>query len=236
MKNKNKSRIGQRGFYIALSLCVVAVFLTAYFVTTRNGEEPDMANQTEHVATEPQTPVMPKTTESAMPTATATPIATQKPVATKAPAKSAVQDTTIKETNSEPTSFLMPVEGEIVVAYTQDTLVYSKTYEDWRVHNGIDINCEKGTPVKAVADGTVEKVYTDPLKGIVIEISHGSVRSVYANLSTDSMVQVGSQVKAGDVISGVGDSGAFESKQQPHLHFELYQNDQPIDPASLLQV
>ncbi len=236
MKNKNKSRIGQRGFYIALSLCVVAVFLTAYFVTTRNGEEPDMANQTEHVATEPQTPVMPKTTESAMPTATATPIATQKPVATKAPAKSAVQDTTIKEANSEPTSFLMPVEGEIVVAYTQDTLVYSKTYEDWRVHNGIDINCEKGTPVKAVADGTVEKVYTDPLKGIVIEISHGSVRSVYANLSTDSMVQVGSQVKAGDVISGVGDSGAFESKQQPHLHFELYQNDQPIDPASLLQV
>ncbi len=236
MKNNNKSRIGHRGFYIALSLCVVAVFLTAYFVTTRNNEEPDMVNQTEHVATEPKTPVLPEVMSSATPTASATPTVTQKPAATKAPAKKAVQEASVKQANSEPASFIMPVEGEIAVAHTQDTLVYSKTYEDWRVHNGIDINCEKGTPVKAVADGKVEKVYTDPLKGIVIEISHGSVRSVYANLSTDNMVQVGSEVKAGDVISGVGDSGAFESKQQPHLHFELYQNDQPIDPASLLQV
>lgn len=49
------------------------------------------------------------------------------------------------------------------------------------------------------------------------------------------MVQVGSEVKAGDVISGVGDSGAFESKQQPHLHFELYQDEKPIDPVEILK-
>ncbi len=232
MKNNNNSRHGQKGFYIALSLCVVAVFLTAYFVTTKNStNQNDSGQMTQSVVNEPQTPVLPEETAKSVPTPTAK--ATEKPA--EKPAKTQTETDATKPSNSQSTVFSMPVEGEIVVAHSQDTLIYSKTYEDWRTHTGIDINCEKGTPVKAVADGTVEKVYTDPLKGIVIEISHGSMRSIYSNLSTDNMVQVGSEVKAGDVISGVGDSGAFESKQQPHLHFELYQDEKPVDPSEILQ-
>ena len=236
MKKNNSSRFGQKGFYIALSICVVAVFLTAYFVTSNSNTKQNNADQTaQSVVNEPQTPVLPEETAKAISTPTPTPKATEKPVATQ-PATTKEQDTTTATAaSSQPTAFSMPVEGEIVVAHSQEALVYSKTYEDWRIHTGIDINCDKGTSVKAVADGTVEKVYTDPLKGIVIEISHGSIRSVYANLSTDSMVQVGSEVKAGDVISGIGDSGAFESKQQPHLHFELCKDEEPIDPLEWLQ-
>lgn len=232
MKNNNNSRRGQKGFYIALSLCIVAVFLTAYFVTTKNNtNQNDGGQMTQSVVNEPQTPVLPEETAKTAPTPTAKP--TEKPAAK--PAKTQTESSAVKPANSQTAKFSMPAEGEIVVAHSQEALVYSKTYEDWRTHTGIDINCEKGTPVKAVADGTVEKVYTDPLKGIVIEISHGSMRSIYTNLSTDSMVQVGSEVKAGDVISGVGDSGAFESKQQPHLHFELYQDEKPIDPVEILK-
>lgn len=235
MKNNNKSKLGQKGFYIALSLCIVAVFLTAYFVTTKNNSNQNgNGPTTQSVVNEPQTPVLPEETAKQTPTPTSTPKATTKPAATASVEKKEEKDA-VQTTNSKAATFSMPVDGEIVVAHSHDMLVYSKTYEDWRVHTGIDINCEKGTPVKAIADGTVEKVYTDELKGIVIEISHGSMRSIYTNLSTDNMVQVGSEVKAGDVISGVGDSGAFECKQQPHLHFELYQDEKPIDPAKVLK-
>lgn len=227
MKSKSFSRSAQKGFYIALSLCVAAIFVTAYVVTSNRGQENAVTEQnTQSVANEPQTPVFPTETPVSTPRAT-TPVTSAEPVrsANTKPREE------VQSAATEPTGIAMPAEGELAVAHSDDVLVYSKTYEDWRIHNGIDINCEKGTAVKAVANGTVEKVYTDPLKGIVIEISHGNMRSVYANLSTDSMVQVGTEVKAGDIISGVGDSGTFESGQQPHLHFELYQDNAAVDPT-----
>lgn len=227
MKSNSFSRSAQKGFYIALSLCVAAIFVTAYIVTSHRGQQETATEQTaQSVASEPQTPVFP--TETPTPTPRATVSASPKEPVRSANAK---PSETVQPVNTTPTNIAVPTEGEIAVAHSEDVLVYSKTYEDWRIHNGIDINCEKGTAVKAVADGVVEKVYTDPLKGIVIEISHGNMRSVYANLSTDSMVQVGAEVKTGDIISGVGDSGAFESGQQPHLHFELYQDNAAVDPA-----
>lgn len=227
MRSNSFSRSAQKGFYIALSLCVAAIFVTAYVVTSNRGQENAVTEQnTQSVANEPQMPVFP--TETTVPTPCAT-----APVASAEPVRSVntIPQAAVQSAATTPTSIAAPAEGEIAVAYSEDVLVYSKTYEDWRIHNGIDINCEKGTAVRAVADGIVEKVYTDPLKGIVIEISHGNMRSVYANLSTDSMVQVGTEVKTGDIISGVGDSGTFESGQQPHLHFELYQDNAAVDPT-----
>lgn len=131
------------------------------------------------------------------------------------------------------TEFLisMPVGGEILKEFSENELVYSKTFDDYRVHNGVDIKANRSEAVFSVYDGTVEDVYTDPLEGIVIVINHNNgFQSVYKNLSSDKMVKKGELITKGQVISGVGDSGIFESAEENHIHFELKKDGVYVNP------
>lgn len=132
--------------------------------------------------------------------------------------------------------FEMPLSGEVIREFSSDTLVYSKTLDQYMTHYGIDIAAPADTPVRAVADGTVTKVSTDSRYGITIEIDHGDgLRSVYANLSTDSMTETGDVVTKGQVISGVGNTSLFESLDESHLHFEMQKDETAVDPRSYLE-
>ena len=53
-----------------------------------------------------------------------------------------------------------------------DCLSYNETTRDWRVHNGVDIAAEEGTPVMAAADGQVYTVYEDETMGTTVVIRH----------------------------------------------------------------
>ncbi|WHH57591.1 M23 family metallopeptidase [Petroclostridium sp. X23] len=130
---------------------------------------------------------------------------------------------------------LPPVDGEVILGYAKENLVYSKTLEEWRTHNGIDIKSDRGTQVKAAADGIIEKIYKDDGLGITIVIDHGNgLKTKYCNLSTDNMVKEKQSVKQGQAISGVGDTAAFEIGDQPHLHFEVIKDGKNVDPVTLL--
>lgn len=63
--------------------------------------------------------------------------------------------------NFEP-NFLAPVSGEIIKDYAVDSLVYSKTLDEWTTHYGIDIRADKMTVVAASEAGTVESIKNDP--------------------------------------------------------------------------
>ena len=63
--------------------------------------------------------------------------------------------------NFEP-SFIAPVSGEIIKDFASDTLVYSKTLDEWTTHYGIDIRADKMTVVAASEAGTVESIKNDP--------------------------------------------------------------------------
>lgn len=63
--------------------------------------------------------------------------------------------------NFEP-SFLAPVSGEIIKDFAVDSLVYSKTLDEWTTHYGIDIRADKMTVVAASESGTVESIKNDP--------------------------------------------------------------------------
>lgn len=124
---------------------------------------------------------------------------------------------------------------EIIKEYSEDELVYSKTFDDYRVHKGIDIKCKRSEAVFAAADGTVEDVFTDSMEGITIVINHNNgFKSVYKNLSSDKMVKKGEGVTKGQVISGVGESAIFESEDENHLHFELLKDDIYVNPSDFL--
>lgn len=131
---------------------------------------------------------------------------------------------------------IMPVSGDVIKEYSKDNLVYSNTFEDYRTHKGVDISSKRSEAVLAVSDGVIENVYTDSLEGIVIEINHNNgFKSIYKNLSSDKMVKKGESVTKGQAISGVGETAIFEAKDIPHLHFELKNNDEYVDPEEYFE-
>ncbi len=95
-------------------------------------------------------------------------------------------------------------------------------------HNGIDLKAELGTEVLAVSDGLVRLAETvDSNNGHLIELSHHSPMSSRYHHLDEVRVKPGQQVKKGDVIGTVGNTGLSLG---PHLHLEIRENDVPVDP------
>ena len=133
-------------------------------------------------------------------------------------------------------SLISPVSGRVFEDHDLSTPVFSTTLEEWRVHCGIDISTNENAPVFAAADGTVSAVYSHPLLGYSIEITHDEgVKTIYRNLASDNdLVKVGDTVALGDRIGTVGDTSISEIAEETHLHFEVTRNDKCIDPLSLI--
>lgn len=99
------------------------------------------------------------------------------------------------------------------------------------LHRGVDLGVPEGTPVRAMAGGTVRFAGTQDGFGTVVWLDHGgSVLSIYAHLS-------GVGVSAGDRVRGgavVGWSGRTGEAAGPHLHFEVWRWGRAVDPVPLL--
>lgn len=130
----------------------------------------------------------------------------------------------------------MPAMGKVTTEFAMETLVYSKTLEQWNSHNGIDISADIGTSVKAAMDGTVADVISnDPKLGVVVIIDHGGdIKTLYGNLKSDKLIKKGDQVKKGQVIGAVGRTAPYEIEDPPHLHFEVLKDGKNIDPQQYL--
>ncbi|HFC53750.1 MAG TPA: peptidase M23 [Gammaproteobacteria bacterium] len=93
---------------------------------------------------------------------------------------------------------------------------------------GVLIQAEEGQPVHAIAAGKV--VFADWLRGygLLVILDHGSgYLSLYGH-NQSLQKEVGSRVRAGEIISTVGNSGGNE---RAGLYFEIRHNGQPVDPA-----
>jgi murein DD-endopeptidase MepM/ murein hydrolase activator NlpD len=213
-KRKFSAKMNGKGYYIALILCAIAIGISGYlYYQNANKTDPQMSNDpVDVVATDGIQAVatQPGTTE---PSVDATePVPTEKSLKTAA-----------------------PVAGETVAEYAMDCLSYNETTRDWRVHNGIDIAAEAGTPVVAAAAGEVYTVYDDETMGKTVVIRHeGGYTTRYASLGDDVAVQPGKTVVLGEKIGTVGQSALMETALGDHLHFSVTLNDKTIDPVKFL--
>ena len=141
-----------------------------------------------------------------------------------------------EESKPEKLSMVSPVVGEITKSHSIDTPVFSNTLNEWRVHTGIDISADEGAEVYCAADGVVTKVYSDPLFGRSVEVTHdGGIVSIYSNLaSQDITVKEGQSIKSGDVIGKVGDTSLSELADEPHLHFSVNVNGVSVNPLDYI--
>jgi septal ring factor EnvC (AmiA/AmiB activator) len=105
---------------------------------------------------------------------------------------------------------------------------YGGRMPDGRASHGLLISAGMGSPVRAVADGSVVFAEWMTGYGLILIVDHGNgYLSLYAH-NESLLKDVGAAVKRGDAVSRVGNSGGLA---QPALYFELRRNGQPVDPA-----
>lgn len=108
----------------------------------------------------------------------------------------------------------------------------SAPFESKTEHYGVDVVAKQNEPVKAVADGTVLLSSWTQKEGYVLAVQHRTnLVSVYKHNSA-LLKKEGEFVRAGEVISIIGNSG--ELTTGPHLHFELWYNGNPVDPEEFV--
>ena len=166
----------------------------------------------------------PEATPTPEPEATPTP----EPEATPSPKPEQVPGYQVAETDRNG-DFLWPVPGYGTVLQGYDATK----------HIGIDISAEQGVAVIAAADGTVSHIQTwdgstttgDQSYGNMVQITHADERTtLYAHLSK-VLVSSGDSVSAGETIGYVGNTGNADGA---HLHFEVRQSGQTVDPRPFI--
>lgn len=118
-----------------------------------------------------------------------------------------------------------PIAGHITSRYGAREEIRDHT------HQGLDIAAPTGTKIKAVADGTVSYSGVKGGYGNLIILDHGNGITSYYGHCSKLCVNVGKEVKAGDIIAEVGNTG---NSTGSHLHLEIRQNGKYIDPAKYL--
>jgi murein DD-endopeptidase MepM/ murein hydrolase activator NlpD len=99
-------------------------------------------------------------------------------------------------------------------------------------HFGIDIVAPEDDPVKAILDGTVIVAAFTSEDGNIIQIQHANnIVSVYKH-NAAMLRRQGDQVRAGESIAFIGDSG--DHSEGPHLHFEIWESGVPVNPADYI--
>lgn len=214
-----------KGYYMVLGLCAVAIAVAGYVFVS------DAVKEKQALETSLSAPVT-----ATLPEEEATPAPNQ---AEEVPAKQEVQ-TGAETEESQPVTApvedtVLPVSGTVQQDHAMDRLVYNATTKDWRVHNGVDLSAPLGQEVKAARAGTVTAVYEDDAYGVTVVVRHeDGWASRYCGLAEELSVEAGDTVSAGQVLGTVGTTALVEKAQEPHLHFEVYLNGEPADPAGFL--
>ena len=236
-KNSFWKRVSDKGYYIALAVCVLAVALSGFLflrsLRKTGGASPDESGV--------QTAVLPTLNEDHVflpDPGSEAPVGAfetvPKPVPTE-PVQSAPADSQTGASEPRKSVITRPVDGAAGAAYSMDKLSYNPTMKDWRTHAGTDYAAPAGTPVLAAADGRVQAIWQDDLLGWTVTVAHddGWVTH-YANLSEEIPVRVGDSVSSGDRLGSVGRTALLELADEPHLHFAVYRNNVPQDPEVFL--
>ncbi|MGH2569546.1 MAG: M23 family metallopeptidase, partial [Bacteroidota bacterium] len=116
---------------------------------------------------------------------------------------------------------ILPTEGYI-----------TRTYDPNRRHFGLDVAGKTGTPVNAAAEGYVIFAGWTNEDGYLIILSHAGGFLTFYKHNQTLLKSANSFAKRGEPIALMGNSGVTSSG--PHLHFEVWKDGVPVDPASYI--
>lgn len=222
-----KAKKARSGLYIVIALCLLIIGGAAWFAVSKysdkqNSEQPLPKNEYNaeekpYNDGEDNIPMVPD--ESQIPT----------PDMPSQTTNESVENVPFEQ-EAPKNSFALPVNGEVIKEHSEETLQYSKTFGDMRLHYGIDIACQKGTTVTACSDGRVISVEASSSYGKAIVIEHNGITVKYCALDSIKVKQ-GDTVKLGDAI-GVSATVPCECLDDAHIHLEVLKDGKQINPLA----
>lgn len=248
----------RKSFYIVLGLCAIAIGISGYILFFTDGGEtqPDPAlsvpktqpTQRQPVSGQARDVTLPEVPEpdgEEEPEEKQQPKEPQPPTVTEEqpPAQTTVSQPqspdTVEVSSPAPVTqpvFTFPVRGaQVQRSYSGAQLVFDETMGDWRTHNGTDFACDEGDEVMAVLDGSIERIYEDGMLGTCILLDHGAeLKSLYCGLTAADGLREDQQISVGQTIGRACGRILGESAQSCHVHLEMWDGGQQIDPMSVL--
>lgn len=134
--------------------------------------------------------------------------------------------------------FVCPVEYKSDIIIRNDNRgdgLFASKRSGGRMHNGIDLLADVGTPVLTARSGKVISATRNRGMGKYIIVLHrGKIITIYGHLA-EIFVRKNDYVRQGQVIGSVGKTGNARSRDMlPHLHFEIRKNGIPQDPLEYI--
>lgn len=126
-----------------------------------------------------------------------------------------------------PPTFVAPLENSSVTS--EFGYRHHPVLGKGKLHEGQDWQGAAGTPIRAIADGTVTSADRHDASGKRVDLDHGDGLSTWYGHMQDYAVAVGDTVEAGDIIGYVGTTGRSTG---PHLHLAVSLDGSYVDPAA----
>lgn len=222
-KKKKKDRTA-----LALVLCFCVVALTSVFAVKANLDKINRAEANVEISKSAKA----ETETEGQETAVETPVVDSEDTKEKNQSKAKQQT----KSQAAAADYIAPVDGDILMKYSMDALIYSKTLDQYMTHSGVDIAAPLSTKVNTIAEGTVTQVSEDDRYGTTVEITHGNgIVSIYSNLAEEGTAETGDVVKQGEAIGAIGETALFEMMEKAHLHLEMTRDGAYVNPADYIK-
>lgn len=225
----------EKGFYISLVCGLAAIAAVAGLCMNLLGEDeeaPIAAASPTPVVTAPPTPEVQETSGDNIdsePEETATPKPTKESVETVTkPVKNALKF-------EQEAGLLWPVQGDVLMEYSADRVVYFKTLAQYRTNPALVIGAKEGSDVKASADGVVTKVATSEETGRTVTMSIGNDFTVSYGQLKDVSVSQGDKVSEGQVIGKIAKPSKYYAEEGSNLYFQVKEKKKTVNPMLLLR-
>lgn len=218
--------------YIILSLCLVAIGIGAKTLMTAMSEPSADTQSTKNDTTSVTGDVNNIISDITYSDISSTESKTEKP--TSKPDTPANKPVASELKQIAASYFVLPVTGNIIKGFSENELQYSATFNDMRLHLGIDIAADASTAIKAAGDGVVKEVKTSDTLGVTVVIDHGNgITASYSGLEKNPTVKAGDQVHSGTTIGSLG-TVPCESLDRSHLHLEFTKDSKPVSPLQIM--